>query len=213
MLSWHLFTQCRCVCLPRNFSSRDELGETLATLVFAQRAMSVTMDAHITVVPDLDARCQDLQRQLDNQSDRLTQMTLKKAAAEEGLELARDQLAQLFEEKNSTNARLQTVVEAYDRILKVLLAAGTCRTFTSQYPRVLILPGRVKSTVQILEEGGGSTCCPPLYCRVWQYRLSSLGVGSTVRAWVFLLHLPAGIRICAAREYDQSIDRKVAVAL
>ncbi|CAN0368094.1 unnamed protein product [Pylaiella littoralis] len=125
---------------------RDELGETLATLVFAQRAMSVTMDAHITVVPDLDARCQDLQRQLDNQSDRLTQMTLKKAAAEEGLELARDQLAQLFEEKNSTNARLQTVVEAYDRILKVLLAAGTCRTFTSQYPRFIAQSTYVRPT-------------------------------------------------------------------
>lgn len=114
-------TRCRCVCLPRNASSRDELGETLATLVFAQRAMSVSMDAHITVVPDLDARCQDLQRQLDNQSDRLTRMTLMKAAAEEELQIAQDQLAQLHEEKNATDARLRTVVEAYDRILKVML--------------------------------------------------------------------------------------------
>lgn len=84
--------------------------------------MSVTMDAHVTVVPDLDARCQDLQRQLDTQSDRLTQMTLTKAAAEEELELAQDQVAQLYEEKNAADARLRTVVEAYDRIVKVICA-------------------------------------------------------------------------------------------
>lgn len=97
-------------------ASRDELGETLATLIFAQRAMSVTTEAHANVVPDLEARCQDLQQQYDNQSDKLTQMTLMKASAEERLELAHDQLAQLQEEKNATDVRLQTMVEAYEML-------------------------------------------------------------------------------------------------
>lgn len=97
-------------------ASRDELGETLATLIFAQRAMSVTTEARANVVPDLEARCQDLQQQLDNQSDKLTQMTLAKASAEERLEVAHDQLAQLQEEKHATDVRLQTMVEAYEML-------------------------------------------------------------------------------------------------
>lgn len=105
------------------------------------------MDAHVTVVPDLDARCQDLQRQLDTQSDRLTQMTLTKAAAEEELELAQDQVAQLHEEKNATDARLRTVVEAYDLILEVIYCAYKCDAFGSQYPLFLKCPGvQVKGT-------------------------------------------------------------------
>lgn len=95
------------------------MGETLASLVMAQRAMSVMMGARINVVPDLDARCQDLQQQLDVQSDKLTQMTLTKAAAEEGLETAQDQMAQLNEEKRAMGVRLQTMADAYDRLLKV----------------------------------------------------------------------------------------------
>lgn len=95
------------------------MGETLASLVMAQRAMSVMMGARINVVPDLDERCQDLQKQLDNQSDQLTRMALTKAAAEEGLETAQDQVAQLHEEKRTMNARLQTIADAYDRLLKV----------------------------------------------------------------------------------------------
>lgn len=100
-------------------SCRDEMGETLASLILAQRAMSVMMDARINVVPDLDARCQDLQKQLDDQSDRLTQTILAKAAAEEELEIAQDQLAQVHEEKHATDIRLQTMVDAYDRMIKV----------------------------------------------------------------------------------------------
>lgn len=95
------------------------MGETLASLVMAQRAMSVTMGARINVVPDLDARCQDLQKQLDDQSDKLTEITLTKAAAEEGLETAQDQMAQLHEEKRAMGARLQAVADAYDRLLEV----------------------------------------------------------------------------------------------
>lgn len=96
------------------------MGETLASLVLAQRAMSVMMGARINVVPDLDARCQDLQKQLDDQSDKLTRMALTKASAEEGLETAQDQMAQLNEEKRATDARLQAIADAYDRLLKVI---------------------------------------------------------------------------------------------
>lgn len=62
---------------------RDEFGETLATLTFAQRALSVSVAARINIVPDLEALCQDLQRKLDAGSDDLIEMTLRKAAAEE----------------------------------------------------------------------------------------------------------------------------------
>lgn len=95
------------------------MGETLASLVMAQRAISVMMDARINVVPDLDARCQDLQKQLDDQSDKLIRMTLTKAAAVDGLETAQDQMAQLHEEKCAMHARLQATTDAYDRLLKV----------------------------------------------------------------------------------------------
>lgn len=66
-----------------SFYGRDEFGETLATLVFAQRAMSVTVKARKSIVPDLEARCQDLQQKLDSKSDELTHMTAGKTAAEE----------------------------------------------------------------------------------------------------------------------------------
>lgn len=62
---------------------RDEFGETLATLVFGQRAMSVTVNARKNVVPDLEARCQDLQQKLDSKSDELANMTARKTAAEQ----------------------------------------------------------------------------------------------------------------------------------
>lgn len=65
------------------FTGRDEFGETLATLVFAQRAMSITVKAHQNVAPDLEARCQDLQQNLDSKSDELIHMTARKTAAEE----------------------------------------------------------------------------------------------------------------------------------
>lgn len=95
------------------------MGETLASLVMAQRAMSVMMGARINVVPDLDARCQDLQKQLDDQNDKLTQITLVKAATEERLETAQDQIAQLHEEKRAMHARLQAMADAFDRLLEV----------------------------------------------------------------------------------------------
>ncbi|CAM9914278.1 unnamed protein product [Ectocarpus sp. 13 AM-2016] len=113
-------------------SERDELGETLATLIFAQRAMSVMTEARANVVPDLEARCQDLQQQYDNQSDKLTQMTLMKASAEERLEVARDQLAQLQEEKNATDVRLQTMVEAYDMLTEPSSEDAVSTTDTTQ---------------------------------------------------------------------------------
>lgn len=97
------------------------MGETLASLVLAQRAMSVMMGARVNVVPDLDARCQELQKQLDDQSDEITRMALAKAAAEEGLETTQDQLAKLHEEKRDTDTRLQAIADAYDRLLEVIL--------------------------------------------------------------------------------------------
>lgn len=66
----------RCFC-------RDDLGETLSSLVFAQRAMAVSIKARVNVVPDLDAMCQDLQKELDKKNDELTEVTLKKATADE----------------------------------------------------------------------------------------------------------------------------------
>lgn len=45
--------------------------------------MSVTVKAHKNVVPDLEARCQELQQKLDLKSDELTHMTARKTAAEE----------------------------------------------------------------------------------------------------------------------------------
>lgn len=95
------------------------MGETLASLLMAQRAVSVMMGARINIAPDLDARCQDLQKQLDDQSDKLTRMTLTKAAAEERLEITLDRVAQLHEEKNAMDSRLQAMADAYDRLLKV----------------------------------------------------------------------------------------------
>lgn len=65
------------------YCRRDEFGETLATLVFGQRAMSVTVNARKNVVPDLEASCQDLQQKLDLKSDELARMTARKTAAEE----------------------------------------------------------------------------------------------------------------------------------
>ncbi|CAM9687308.1 unnamed protein product [Hapterophycus canaliculatus] len=38
-------------------SHRYELGETLTTLIFAQRAMSVTAYARVNVTSDLEGRC------------------------------------------------------------------------------------------------------------------------------------------------------------
>ncbi|CAM9471600.1 unnamed protein product [Ectocarpus fasciculatus] len=111
---------------------RDELGETLATLIFAQRAMSVMTEARANVVPDLEARCQDLQQKLDSQSDKLTQMTLTKASAEERLEVAHDQMAQLQEEMNATDVRLQTVVEAYEMLTEPSSEDAASTTDTSQ---------------------------------------------------------------------------------
>lgn len=64
-------------------SHRDDLGETLSTLIFAQRAMSVTVKARVNMVADVDAICHDLQRKLDARNDELTQMVLQRAAAEE----------------------------------------------------------------------------------------------------------------------------------
>ncbi|CBJ30129.1 Kinesin motor domain containing protein [Ectocarpus siliculosus] len=113
-------------------ASRDELGETLATLIFAQRAMSVMTDARANVVPDLEARCQDLQQQYDNQSDKLTQMTLMKASAEERLEVAHDLLARLQEEKNATDVRLQTMVEAYEMLTEPRSEDAVSTTDTTQ---------------------------------------------------------------------------------
>ncbi|CAM9508093.1 unnamed protein product [Ectocarpus sp. 12 AP-2014] len=111
---------------------RDERGETLATLIFAQRAMSVMTEARANVVPDLEARCQDLQQQYDNQSDKFTQMTLMKASAEERLEVAHDQLAQLQEEKNATDVRLQTMVEAYEMLTEPSSENAVSTTDTTQ---------------------------------------------------------------------------------
>lgn len=51
--------------------------------MFGQRAMSVTVKARKNVVPDLEARCQDLQQKFDSKSDELTHMTATKMAAEE----------------------------------------------------------------------------------------------------------------------------------
>ncbi|CAM9619454.1 unnamed protein product [Ectocarpus sp. 4 AP-2014] len=111
---------------------RDERGETLATLIFAQRAMSVVTEARANIVPDLEARCQDLQQQYDNQSDKLTQTTLMKASAEERLEVAHDQLAQLQEEKNATDVQLQTIVEAYKMLTEPSSEDAVSTTDTTQ---------------------------------------------------------------------------------
>eukprot|EP00752_Nemacystus_decipiens_P004046 g3705.t1 len=118
LLSQSLGGNSKTVMIVGLLAERDEMGETLASLVMAQRAMSVMMGARINVVPDFDARCQDLQRQLDDQSDKLTEMTLTKAAAQEGLEVAQDQVAQLYEEKRVMDARFQTMADAYNRLLK-----------------------------------------------------------------------------------------------
>lgn len=117
-----LFDECVGACATSFFSCRDELGETLATLIFAQRATSVTTEARVTVVPDLEGRCQDLQQQLDSQREKLIEITLAKAAADERLETAQDELAQLHKEKNASDARVQTMVEACD-ILQVVVVA------------------------------------------------------------------------------------------
>ena len=106
------------------------MGETLASLILAQRAMSVMMDARINIVPDLDARCQDLQKQLDDQSDRLAQTILAKAAVEEGLEVAQDQLAQVHEEKHATDIRLQAMVDAFNRMAKVIYIQSANEEFS-----------------------------------------------------------------------------------
>ena len=45
--------------------------------------MSITVKARKNIVPDLEARCQDLQQKLDSKSDELTRMTARKTAAEE----------------------------------------------------------------------------------------------------------------------------------
>ncbi|CAM9187798.1 unnamed protein product [Scytosiphon promiscuus] len=137
-------------------SHRDELGETLATLVFAQRAMSVTMEARANAAPDLERRCQDLQRQVDTQSDELVEMTLAKAAADERWETAQDQIAQLREEKNATDARVQTMVEACDilQVVKFPVAGATVdRTHQEWMERVKAVKAECCHDVQVLKQG------------------------------------------------------------
>lgn len=87
------------------------------------------MEARANVVPDLEGHCQELQRQIDSQGDKLIEMTLAKAAAEGRLEAAQDQLAQLHEEKNATDARVQTMVEACDNLQ--VRAFACCRGLLS----------------------------------------------------------------------------------
>lgn len=45
--------------------------------------MSVSIKARVNVVPDLDAMCQDLQKELDKKNDELTEMTLQRVTADE----------------------------------------------------------------------------------------------------------------------------------
>ncbi|CAM9718705.1 unnamed protein product [Laminaria digitata] len=99
---------------------RDDFGETLSTLVFGQRAMSVTVKAHKNVVPDLEARCQELQQKLDLKSDELTHMTARKTAAEEASDIAKCQLAQVNVERSATEARFQATAEAFENRLHLL---------------------------------------------------------------------------------------------
>ncbi|CAM9398072.1 unnamed protein product, partial [Sphacelaria rigidula] len=91
---------------------RDDLGETLSSLVFAQRAMSVSIKARVNVVPDLDAMCQDLQKELDKKNDELTEMTLQRVTADENLEMARDEVIQLDAETNRMKSRLESMAAA-----------------------------------------------------------------------------------------------------
>lgn len=112
--------------------------------------MSVMTEARANVVPDLEARCQDLQQQLDSQSDKLTEMTLTKASAEERLEVAHDQMAQLQEEKNATDVRLQTMVEAYEMLTVIFFV---CKRVFSLGDPLRGMLAELKST-WILKSGG-----------------------------------------------------------
>ncbi|CAN0414466.1 unnamed protein product, partial [Discosporangium mesarthrocarpum] len=63
--------------------TRDEQGETLSTLQFAQRALSLGVKARVNILTDFEGLSQELQRQLDARNDEATRLEVKKGTLEQ----------------------------------------------------------------------------------------------------------------------------------